>query len=145
MTTSTLAPRTRSRTGAAPSRPHVKGGLFEQLGFQLGCGAKAAESRLARAREILPQLIAAARAARQEQWLAWFFAETDALRLGETMEFEIWMGVAVSHKDTVEDERFVKWLADQDDSRAFEAWVRALEDEVTAKLEVLAAAKARLR
>jgi hypothetical protein len=120
----------------------VKRGLFDQLAYQLGCSPKAAEGRAARAHAILPQVVAAARTTEDRQWLASFFAESDALRLGETMRFEIWMGVTASHKDTVEDERFVRWLADQGDAAAFDAWIRALEDEVTDKLAVLAAAKA---
>lgn len=135
----------RKGTGADYPRPQprqrVKGGVADVLAHRLACSPKAAQSRMDRARALLPQIIGAAQEAGATDWLRWWFLESDALRAGPRLTLQPWLLAAVSRQDTTEDQTFVEMVLDPTNTEKRAAWLRSLESEITAKQELLAAAK----
>lgn len=135
----------RKGTGAGYPRPQprqrVKGGVADVLAHRLACSPKAAQSRMDRARALLPEIIAAAQEAGATEWLRWWFLESDALRAGPRLTLQPWLLAAVSRQDTTEDQTFVEMLTNPGDPEKHAAWIRSLEAEIVGKQELLAAAK----
>lgn len=140
MTSSTVQRYRSKGTGAQYPRPHVSA-VAARLAHRLFCSPKAAQSRMDRARALLPAIIAAAQEAGATDWLRWWFLESDALRQGPRLALQPWLLAAVSRQDTTEDQLMIEVLTNPGDAEKHAAWIRSLEAEIVGKQELLAAAK----